>query len=208
MDESTVLPGLSLGTPEANNHSGAFRSKSSCNRSGSNVYTDNHSGLRGGQQSQQITRKRRRSWSPELHRRFIDALKQLGGPQAATPKQIRELMRVDGLSNDEVKSHLQKYRIRTSRFGTSTNVNRPVVLGASWTLSQEQLFESSKHRNSRSGSSQSHAHLAGCPRATSLTGGESMEDEDDEKSVSRCRKNEIQLSLGDNDDVKMGRLWL
>ncbi|KAB2616349.1 hypothetical protein D8674_022937 [Pyrus ussuriensis x Pyrus communis] len=28
--------------------------------------------------------------------------------QAATPKQIRELMKVDGLTNDEVKSHLQK----------------------------------------------------------------------------------------------------
>jgi len=26
---------------------------------------------------------------------------------AATPKQIRELMQVDGLTNDEVKSHLQ-----------------------------------------------------------------------------------------------------
>lgn len=26
---------------------------------------------------------------------------------AATPKQIRELMKVDGLTNDEVKSHLQ-----------------------------------------------------------------------------------------------------
>lgn len=25
----------------------------------------------------------------------------------ATPKQIRELMQVDGLTNDEVKSHLQ-----------------------------------------------------------------------------------------------------
>ncbi|CAN6684733.1 unnamed protein product [Malus baccata var. baccata] len=27
--------------------------------------------------------------------------------QAATPKQIRELMKFDGLTNDEVKSHLQ-----------------------------------------------------------------------------------------------------
>ena len=27
----------------------------------------------------------------------------------ATPKQIRELMKVDGLTNDEVKSHLQVY---------------------------------------------------------------------------------------------------
>ena len=87
----------------------------------------------------QPQRKQRRCWSPELHRRFLHALQQLGGPHgelfvklffivigicfgrfvylcedfnwnsfaAATPKQIRELMKVDGLTNDEVKSHLQ-----------------------------------------------------------------------------------------------------
>ncbi|PHT71219.1 hypothetical protein T459_26323, partial [Capsicum annuum] len=52
-------------------------------------------------------RKQRRCWSPELHRRFLQALQQLGGSHVATPKQIRELMKVDGLTNDEVKSHLQ-----------------------------------------------------------------------------------------------------
>ncbi|KAM1483701.1 hypothetical protein ACFXTO_035842 [Malus domestica] len=31
--------------------------------------------------------------------------------QAATPKQIRELMKFDGLTNDEVKSHLQKLEV-------------------------------------------------------------------------------------------------
>ncbi|GAU17394.1 hypothetical protein TSUD_232700 [Trifolium subterraneum] len=56
---------------------------------------------------QQNSRKQRRSWSSELHRRFVDALQQLGGAHAATPKQIREKMQVDGLTNDEVKSHLQ-----------------------------------------------------------------------------------------------------
>ncbi|PKU75683.1 Protein PHR1-LIKE 1 [Dendrobium catenatum] len=56
----------------------------------------------------QAQRKARRCWSPELHRRFVMALQQLGGAQVATPKQIRELMMVDGLTNDEVKSHLQK----------------------------------------------------------------------------------------------------
>ena len=30
-----------------------------------------------------------------------------GMTAVATPKQIRELMKVDGLTNDEVKSHLQ-----------------------------------------------------------------------------------------------------
>lgn len=29
------------------------------------------------------------------------------GETVATPKQIRDLMKVDGLTNDEVKSHLQ-----------------------------------------------------------------------------------------------------
>ncbi|KAJ6355614.1 hypothetical protein OIU77_006073 [Salix suchowensis] len=55
----------------------------------------------------QTHRKARRCWSPDLHRRFVNALHMLGGSQVATPKQIRELMKVDGLTNDEVKSHLQ-----------------------------------------------------------------------------------------------------
>ncbi|KAF7827848.1 transcription factor HHO3-like [Senna tora] len=60
-------------------------------------------------------RKQRRCWSPELHKRFLQALQQLGGADSATPKQIRELMKVDGLTNDEVKSHLQKFRLHTRR---------------------------------------------------------------------------------------------
>ncbi|KAI5008771.1 hypothetical protein ZWY2020_009819 [Hordeum vulgare] len=71
-------------------------------------------------QSSQPNRKPRRCWAPELHRRFLQALQQLGGSHVATPKQIRELMKVDGLTNDEVKSHLQKYRLHTSRRPSST----------------------------------------------------------------------------------------
>ncbi|XP_039002781.1 transcription factor HHO2-like [Hibiscus syriacus] len=58
-------------------------------------------------QQQQGVRKQRRCWSSELHRLFVNALHKLGGSQVATPKQIRELMQVDGLTDDEVKSHLQ-----------------------------------------------------------------------------------------------------
>ena len=36
------------------------------------------------QQQQQAYRKQRRCWSPELHRRFVDALQQLGGCQGQT----------------------------------------------------------------------------------------------------------------------------
>ncbi|CAL9762661.1 unnamed protein product [Musa acuminata subsp. burmannicoides] len=62
-----------------------------------------------------VHRKARRCWSPELHHLFLHALERLGGSHVATPKQIREMMDVDGLTNDEVKSHLQKYRLHTRR---------------------------------------------------------------------------------------------
>ncbi|KAL8129559.1 hypothetical protein V2J09_018714 [Rumex salicifolius] len=85
----------------------------------------------------QTHRKQRRCWSPELHRRFVNALQMLGGSQVATPKQIRELMKVDGLTNDEVKSHLQKYRLHTRRPGPSPQGPgsagpQLVVLGGIW----------------------------------------------------------------------------
>lgn len=86
----------------------------------------------------QSQRKARRCWSPELHRRFVHALQQLGGSHVATPKQIRDLMKVDGLTNDEVKSHLQKYRLHTRRPSSAVpnNVNQQapqfVVVGGIW----------------------------------------------------------------------------
>ncbi|KAJ9163374.1 hypothetical protein P3X46_023050 [Hevea brasiliensis] len=86
----------------------------------------------------QSERKQRRCWSPELHRRFLQALQQLGGSHAATPKQIREIMKVDGLTNDEVKSHLQKYRLHTRRpspaVHNNSNPQAPqfVVVGGIW----------------------------------------------------------------------------
>ncbi|XP_068648798.1 myb family transcription factor EFM-like [Aristolochia californica] len=85
----------------------------------------------------QAHRKARRCWSPDLHRRFVNALQMLGGSQVATPKQIRELMKVDGLTNDEVKSHLQKYRLHTRRpspapQAPTNSTPQLVVLGGIW----------------------------------------------------------------------------
>ncbi|KAJ0638003.1 putative transcription factor MYB-HB-like family [Helianthus annuus] len=90
-----------------------------------------------GDDKGQSNRKARRCWSPELHRRFLHALQQLGGAHVATPKQIRELMKVDGLTNDEVKSHLQKYRLHTRRPSPTTHNNNQqtpqfVVVGGLW----------------------------------------------------------------------------
>ncbi|KAJ9173139.1 hypothetical protein P3X46_016304 [Hevea brasiliensis] len=60
--------------------------------------------------TQCICRINRRSWTPELRARFVVALHLLGGPEVATPKQIRDHMQVKGLTTDQVKSHLQ-YRM-------------------------------------------------------------------------------------------------
>ncbi|CAJ1932793.1 unnamed protein product [Sphenostylis stenocarpa] len=114
----------------------------------------------------QSGRKQRRCWSPELHHRFVKALEELGGSQAATPKQIRELMRVDGLTNDEVKSHLQKYRLHTRRVPVATTA------GGLW-MHKESL------KGSSSGSPQGPLQLATqSGEATSRTEGGNMIDDD------------------------------
>ncbi|CAJ1929759.1 unnamed protein product [Sphenostylis stenocarpa] len=103
------------------------------------------------QHMQQNPRKQRRCWSPELHRRFVDALQQLGGAQVATPKQIRELMQVETLTNDEVKSHLQKYRLHVKRFPASSVGQAD---NGSW-MGQDECGDKSKgNLSSQSGSPQ------------------------------------------------------
>ncbi|XP_058088017.1 transcription factor NIGT1-like [Magnolia sinica] len=95
---------------------------------------------KGDEKTEPSHRKPRRCWSSELHRLFLDALQQLGGSHVATPKQIKELMNVDGLTNDEVKSHLQKYRLHTRRPALSIHNNSSssssspqfVVVGGIW----------------------------------------------------------------------------
>ncbi|CAH8314753.1 unnamed protein product [Eruca vesicaria subsp. sativa] len=72
-------------------------------------------------------KEQRRRWSQDLHRKFVDALQKIGGSQVATPKQIRDMMKVDGLTNDEVKSHLQKYRMHIRKHPLSTS-DQPVLL--------------------------------------------------------------------------------
>ncbi|XP_004511768.1 two-component response regulator-like APRR2 isoform X2 [Cicer arietinum] len=57
------------------------------------------------------TRKKMKvDWTPELHKKFVKAVEQLGIDQAI-PSRILELMKVDGLTRHNVASHLQKYRM-------------------------------------------------------------------------------------------------
>ncbi|XP_031393318.1 two-component response regulator-like APRR2 isoform X2 [Punica granatum] len=49
-------------------------------------------------------------WTSELHKKFVQAVEQLGVDQAI-PSRILELMKVQGLTRHNVASHLQKYRM-------------------------------------------------------------------------------------------------
>nr|GMC81442.1 transcription activator GLK2-like isoform X3 [Ipomoea batatas] len=46
-------------------------------------------------------------WTPDLHRRFLNAVEFLGGEQSATPKAIMDLMKEKDLTLSQVGSHLQ-----------------------------------------------------------------------------------------------------
>lgn len=133
-------------------------------------------------QQQQNSRKQRRCWSPELHRRFVEALQKLGGSKVATPKQIRELMQVDGLTNDEVKSHLQKYRLHIRKVPASSSA----AATSHWSAGNHS-GDSSKPSISPSGSPQGPLLSHGADS----NGADSMETEEDEKSDGRSWRGRI-----------------
>eukprot|EP00250_Pteridium_aquilinum_P033526 c5794_g1_i1 orf=499-1623(-) len=53
-------------------------------------------------------------WTPPLHKRFVEAVSHLG-IKNAVPKTIMQLMNVEGLTRENVASHLQKYRLYLKR---------------------------------------------------------------------------------------------
>ncbi|XP_010269955.1 PREDICTED: two-component response regulator-like APRR2 isoform X4 [Nelumbo nucifera] len=53
-------------------------------------------------------KKMKVDWTPELHKRFVQAIEHLGVDQAI-PSQILELMKVEGLTRHNVASHLQMH---------------------------------------------------------------------------------------------------
>ncbi|KAF5804559.1 putative transcription factor MYB-related family [Helianthus annuus] len=72
------------------------------------------SGLRGEQSSDRGSKRIRLVWTPQLHKRFVEVVRHLG-VKNAVPKTIMQLMNVEGLTRENVASHLQKYRIYLKR---------------------------------------------------------------------------------------------
>ncbi|XP_058783191.1 two-component response regulator ORR23-like [Vicia villosa] len=59
-------------------------------------------------------KKPRFVWDNELHNKFVVAVNQLGFDKAY-PKKILELMNIEGLTRENVASHLQKFRLSLKR---------------------------------------------------------------------------------------------
>lgn len=72
-----------------------------------------------GVASEELRKRPRLVWTPALHERFVDAVQKLG-VKTAVPKSIMKLMNVEGLTRENVASHLQKYRQHLKRLHDSS----------------------------------------------------------------------------------------
>ncbi|CAL5053763.1 unnamed protein product [Urochloa decumbens] len=99
------------------------------------------------------TQKRQRvQWPGDLHRKFVKAVNQIGMDRAV-PKKILEVMNVDGLTRENVASHLQKYRIYLRKVSEGKIkhpgpfADGPTAWGGDWmpANSDTDVAESSKH---------------------------------------------------------------
>ncbi|KAK8706518.1 hypothetical protein V6N13_050080 [Hibiscus sabdariffa] len=72
-------------------------------------YKGRKSSTKAKNNNNQGTRKIKVDWTPELHRRFVQAVEQLGVDKAV-PSRILEIMGIDCLTRHNIASHLQKYR--------------------------------------------------------------------------------------------------
>ncbi|KAL3850648.1 hypothetical protein ACJIZ3_012530 [Penstemon smallii] len=68
----------------------------------------------GGCEQGKAVKRPRLVWTPQLHKRFVDVVAHLG-LKNAVPKTIMQLMNVEGLTRENVASHLQKYRLYVKR---------------------------------------------------------------------------------------------
>ena len=128
-------------------------------------------------------------WTKQLHKIFVDAVKTLDIDKAA-PKQIMNLMDVEGLTRENVASHLQKYRLSLKTGGGGSVVGgdadgrtRTGSTGSNSNRGEEKRkrLDSSAHKHGDDGDV---AHDGSkSEHEDEVEGAREMDDDDDEESV-------------------------
>ncbi|XP_012828191.1 PREDICTED: transcription factor PCL1-like isoform X2 [Erythranthe guttata] len=126
LSQSLITPDLALAFNIPNPHhtpppSTAISSQPNSSAEFDSPEMSGAAGGGGGDEPARTLKRPRLVWTPQLHKRFVDAVAHLG-IKNAVPKTIMQLMSVDGLTRENVASHLQKYRLYLKRMqGISSN---------------------------------------------------------------------------------------
>ncbi|KAF5831490.1 hypothetical protein DUNSADRAFT_13048 [Dunaliella salina] len=75
------------------------------------------------QGSARTVKRARLVWTPQLHKRFEEAVEKLGH-EKAVPKNIMQEMNIEGLTRENVASHLQKWRLLEKKNGRGSTEGR------------------------------------------------------------------------------------
>ncbi|KAL8460070.1 hypothetical protein ACS0TY_031835 [Phlomoides rotata] len=112
LSQSLITPDLALAFNISNPHAAAPPQSHSSQPNSSAEFDSTELG--GTDEPARTLKRPRLVWTPQLHKRFVDAVAHLG-IKNAVPKTIMQLMSVDGLTRENVASHLQKYRLYLKR---------------------------------------------------------------------------------------------
>ncbi|CAN8301438.1 unnamed protein product [Cochlearia groenlandica] len=127
--KNNIGPSPQLLPPPSESHlspSVSRKRKDKVNDSGDEVDSDREEEDGEGSEydgEESSTRKKPRVvWSQELHQKFVTAVQQLGIDKAV-PKKILDFMNIEGLTRENVASHLQKYRLYLKKIDESQQQN-------------------------------------------------------------------------------------
>ena len=115
-----------------------------------------------GESGQGDGKKARLVWTQELHNRFINALSHLG-LKHAVPKNILSMMNVEGMTRENVASHLQKYRLYLKKIGGHSEKDRidPEVLQSLHEQNVQHMAAQQAMQHSMAAATGSAAYLVG-----------------------------------------------
>jgi SHAQKYF class myb-like DNA-binding protein len=157
------------------------------------------------------SRRRRLVWTPDLHNRFVKAVKEIG-IDTAVPKAILQHMGVHGLTRENVASHLQKYREAAKKIEDSRerrNTNEPAAEVEEVTdMPTEDTREGGIEQNSVNHAFRADENADCSPSSGSLKFGKEKRDEESGVTLGR-RANQLGPPLrgGNRSGSRQERSW-